>query len=331
MTTTLLTCTLAALLSGDPEPSKDKPREPNQFAPSLPQLTDAEEEHLDQIIDRFIKYDVGEIGGAEGLKARKEFDKLGPEATFALIRGLNKAAQIEHSCPAVTIAKKLSRILGSTTDTELLQFARENIGSGVGDSRHGGLLRDLRVACTIRKNLLARQSITTPMTPSTGTASSKPLRSMSIGELAEAAGSERGARLKQVLAELEQRRGDEVLATLAGAATAYESDIQQLARDHLVSNLARQSTTAIKAKLKDDKAEIRAAAARVVGKTAPALGGEVINLLTDDEKMVRDAAHEALVKLNRGTDLGPEANARDEDRAAAVKKWRDWWTKQSGR
>src|SRR5262249_8391217 len=123
MTTTFLALALAAVTSADP----DSPRKPNPLAPSLPLLTDEEEEKLDGIIDRFIKADIGDLHGDDYNTAIKQFDKLGPEAIPALIRGLNKAATIEGSCPAVKIALKLSKMLSRTDDRELLQFARENI------------------------------------------------------------------------------------------------------------------------------------------------------------------------------------------------------------
>src|SRR5436305_5203302 len=151
MTPTFLTLTLALLLAGDPVVGKDAPRKPNPFAPSLPELTEEEEEKLDQIIDRFIEHDIGKLTGEEGRRARKAFDRLGSEAIPALIRGLNKAAGIDHSCPAVVIGKKLARMLGSTNDTELLEYARENIGADVTQSRHMVVLKDLRVLCMLRK------------------------------------------------------------------------------------------------------------------------------------------------------------------------------------
>jgi hypothetical protein len=318
MTTAFLTLTLAALLGG--EPDRSKPREPNPFAPSLPLLTDEEEERLDQIIGRFIKFDSGQLGG-DGKKIRQEFDKLGPEAIPALIRGLNDAAKIEYSCPAVTIAKKLARMLSATEDQELLQFARENIGAGVSESRHMGVLRDLRLLCATRNSLLARLAAAGP----------KPPRSMTTPDLAAAAGSERGPRLKQVLTELGQRQGDEAINALGAAAASYEGDVQDLARSLLVSSLSRQNASVLKDRLKNDRAEVRAAAAKAVAAKAPALGGDVIDLLKDDDAAVREAAHQALVRLNRGTDLGPESKASDSERALAIEKWRDWWTKKGGR
>lgn len=154
MSGALLTLTFAVAITAPPGKS-ETPRPPNPIASSLPLLTDAEEEELDRIIDRFIQYDTGKLPGDEGKKALREFQKLGPEATFALMRGLNKSANIEASCPVVTISKKLSGILRSTRDRALLQFARENIGAGVTAQRHKGVLNDLKVSCMVRDRSLS--------------------------------------------------------------------------------------------------------------------------------------------------------------------------------
>ena len=61
------------------------------------------------------------------------------------------------------------------------------------------------------------------------------------------------------------------------------------------------------------------------------LGGELIDLLADDDARMRDAAHQALVRLNNGTDLGPKAKASETERAEAVRKWREWWDAQNGK
>src|SRR5207237_7682596 len=92
----------------------------------------------------------------------------------------------------------------------------------------------------------------------------KGLRSMSLDDLAKAAGSERGARLKDVLRELETRKGEESIAALGTAAASYEGDVRDLARDLLDKNLVRQGVRVIKERTKDDRAEVRAAAARVI-------------------------------------------------------------------
>jgi hypothetical protein len=165
MSATLFACAVALLPVADPQApqtgtinNSQTPRKPNPLAPSLPELSEDEEKKIEAIIDRFIEADTGKLHGPEARKAIQEFHKLGPEATFALIRGMNKAAAIDHSCPAVTIARKLQATLKGTGDTELLQYARENIGLGVTKSRHMGVLKDLKVSCAARQAALERQS-----------------------------------------------------------------------------------------------------------------------------------------------------------------------------
>src|SRR5947209_4185177 len=229
MNATFLTLALATLFAADP--SSETPRQPSPYAPSLPYLTKEEEAKLDDVIDRFILADTGRLRGAEAKAAIREFAKLRPEAIPALIRGLNRAAEIQHSCPVVVIAKKLNRMLMASDDRELLEFARDEIGAGVGPTRHATVLKDLRLACMLRNNYLARQAPPLP----------KPPRAMTAAELARAAGSARGPRLKQVLVELEQRRGPEVLAGLGVAANSDDPATSQLGRDLLDSHLRRQT------------------------------------------------------------------------------------------
>src|SRR3954462_5425296 len=107
MTHALLTLALAALAGGDDA----APRPPSPYAPSLPALTKEEEARLDEVIDRFIQYDTGRLRGEDARRALRDFEKLGPEAIPALIRGVNRAAEIQHSCPVVVIARKLNRLL----------------------------------------------------------------------------------------------------------------------------------------------------------------------------------------------------------------------------
>ncbi|HEY7310800.1 MAG TPA: hypothetical protein VH643_15660 [Gemmataceae bacterium] len=319
MTTTLLVLTLTVFGAADTPSTKEKPKH-SPYAPSLPYLTKEEEEKIDEIIDRFMLYDIGRLQGEAARKALKDFKDLGPEAIPALVRGLNRAAMIEHSCPVVVIAQKLGKLLGTSEDRELLEFVCDNIGAGVGRTRHAGVLKDLRVGVAMRKNAVARRP-SGPKTP----------RAMSVVELADAASSERGPRLKALLTELEKRRGKEVLPGLANAAGSYDKDIQKLGRDLLYSHLTRQTEAVVKEKLKDELVEVRQAAVRVVAAKFPRLGGELIDLLDDEKADVRTAAHDALVKLNRGEDFGPAADAGKEQIAEAQEKWRTWWNRRSRR
>lgn len=321
MTTTLLLLTLVVFGADDKTATKEKPKH-SPYGPSLPYLTKEEEDKLDEIVDRFMLYDIGQLQGQEGAKALKAFRELGPEAIPSLVRGLNRAAAIEHSCPVVVIAQKLGRLLAASDDDELLEYVKDNIGSGVGRTRHAGVLQDLRVAVSLRKNAVARRPASSgPKTP----------RSMTVTELADAAGADRGARLKAVLIELEKRRGREVLPGLANAADNYDKEIQKLGRDLLVRHLSRQTEAVVKEKLHDDSVEVRKSAVQVVALKFPRLADEVIDLLGDEKADVRTAAHAALVKISRGQDFGPATEAGSEQIAEAQAKWRSWWSRKTGR
>jgi len=260
------------LLGADPgSSSKDDKVEhkPSAWAPSLPGLTQEEEQKLDDIVDRFIQFDAGKLTGDDGKKAKEDFDKLGPDATFALIRGLNRAAKLETSCPAVTIAKKLGKIMATTEDKELLDFAKENVGAGAKDSRHAPVIADLKLTCQTRRAYLVRAKVPDPPPyGSTTTATPTPLNKLTVAELANIITTGKTAQAKQATIEIATRAGDEPLNALASAATTVsDPDVKQAARDALDKALSRLKPEALAEKLKDKNEELRAAAERVSGKS----------------------------------------------------------------
>src|SRR5437764_5250451 len=102
------TCTHAAVvilvsLSAAGLAQEKKPFKPHPLAPSLPLLSDAEYMQIEKIIDLLIDYDSGNLPDANGKKILAAFDALGPEAIPPLIEGLNKAGNLQASCPAVII------------------------------------------------------------------------------------------------------------------------------------------------------------------------------------------------------------------------------------
>jgi hypothetical protein len=311
MTASLLL--LALLCAAD---DADTPRKPSAIAPSLPALSKEEEDKIDDIIERFMRADTGRLRGGDARQAIREFEALKMEAVPALIRGLNKAAQLEHSCPVLTISKKLQNLLLSSNDQQLLEFARDEIGAGVGRSRYAGTLQDLRTKCMLRKNALARL----PKGP----------REMSTTELARAVAGERGPRLKSMLIELEQRKGKEVLTGLGVVAGRSERDMQKLARELLDQHLIRQGADFVKEQITSDNPEVRQAAARTIADKFPALASYLIELLGDNKAEVRAEARQALTRLARGEDFGPEADATAEQRKQAQAKWKAWLERSAG-
>lgn len=157
-----LACLLAA---GGPGSLKDRERHP--LAPSLPLLTREESKKIDHIIAQFIEYDIGKLKGTAGKKALDDFNRLGPESIFNLIDGLNQAANMQDSCPAVILAKRVGSILRTTEDLELLAYAKATIGSDVTGKRHLGVLKDLQATILFRKADLQRRGI--KIAPAKGT------------------------------------------------------------------------------------------------------------------------------------------------------------------
>jgi len=307
---TVLTCLAVFVAASDPAA-----RERSPYGPSLPRLTDEEEKKLDGIVDRFVRQDVGQLKGDEARQAVKDFAALKPEAIPALIRGVNRAAKIEHSCPCVLIAKKLERLLLASDDRELLEYARDEIGCDVGNSRHKPVLDDLRLRVTFRMNSLARREPSGPKTS----------RQLSVGELAAAAGKEHGPRLTAVLSELEKRDGPEAVNGLVAAAQSYDSEVAGLGRDALDRYMGRRGEATVRTSLSDDRAEVRKSAARVIAAKLPGMARDLIPLLGDPQADVREAVHAALVKLAKGKDYGPaSARADESSRKEAQSRWLEW-------
>jgi HEAT repeat protein len=235
MSMALLFLALASLVAAEAPGEKNPPRERHPLAPSLPLLTPEQEAKIERVIDRFIDYDTGKLRGSEGHKALRDFKALGPEAIPSLIDGLNRAANLEHSCPAVIIARKLASMLGSSRDTELLEFARENIGSGVTARRHMGVIQDLRVACMLRRTALRRQGAGGPET------APLPAQSLSSANLARLPPSVFKEKLKDdqpsvraTAAKIIGIKGWRFGAELIGALDDNDAEVQQAARRALI-------------------------------------------------------------------------------------------------
>ena len=214
-----------------------KPREANPLAPSLPLLSDKEEEKIDNTIDRFIQYDMGQLRGEEGKKALKGFRELGPEAIPGMIRGLNRAAKIESSCPAVTIAKKLAVMLRASNDPDLLDFARENVGAGITQSRHMAVIKDLKVLCIMRKRAVGNNPVILRTPPQR---EQEPI-TLAIPDSPPSDQPKRDAKSEKALRKLAERNDDEALAELAKAASSKDKQTQQLGRELLTQVLSRQN------------------------------------------------------------------------------------------
>ncbi|MCO6458487.1 MAG: HEAT repeat domain-containing protein, partial [Pirellulaceae bacterium] len=119
-------------------------------------------------------------------------------------------------------------------------------------------------------------------------------------------------------------------AAAGGAAAANGGPSDQ--RAMLLQRMRRQSVHHLRRDLASAEAEVRAAAAQTVGSRGIQLVDELIPLLSDTDPGVRQEAHQALVRLGRGVDFGPESllASADEIHEASL-LWHDWWQQNKDR
>ncbi|MSU78860.1 MAG: hypothetical protein EXS16_12295 [Gemmataceae bacterium] len=303
---------LSALLCLTQIPPDFRDRDRHPLAPSLPLLTKDESKKIDTVIERFIQYDIGVLKGAEGKKALDDFNNLGPEATFNLVHGLNRTANIQSSCPAVIIAKKLASIYLMTEDLQLLGYSKDLIGIGVTGKRHLGVIRDLQTNILLRKGYLQRKALVGGGTKS-------------YAELESAINKGTIAQKKAALTEAEKRQGPKAIGVLLMGIASLDAELSQWSRGLLDKNLQRESADSLKLLMKDKRKDARLAAVSAVSAKKLRLGSELIDLLLDPEIEVREASRQAIVRMANGRDFGPESSANVGEREAAVMRWRAWW------
>jgi HEAT repeat protein len=114
---------------------------------------------------------------------------------------------------------------------------------------------------------------------------------------------------------------------LAGAIPKLGPTMQKKAREALAERLTRMTSATLADKLRDDRAEIRRAAALAAAmKEDKGHLPRLIDLLEDADSDVARAAHRALKSLV-GQDFGPAAGATPAERSRAIKAWREWLSK----
>lgn len=118
--------------SGDePAPETPSPSQAAALAREVDRRLQAGREENDVIVDRFIEFDIGLLTAEAGVRAKREFDRLGPAAIPSLVYGLNRAVQIHASCPVVVLTSKLNQALQENRDPDLLRYALDHVGEDV--------------------------------------------------------------------------------------------------------------------------------------------------------------------------------------------------------
>ena len=310
---------LILLIMGQTVPITGK-REPNPLAPSLPLLSDAEEARYDKIVNQFIKYDLGQLPGAEGLKAKNDFLKLTSESIPALFRGLQISSKLEHSCPVAMISQKLKSFLLKSEDDELLDFARDELTSALEGSRHAPLLQDMRLGVTLRRKVVLANKPAVP----------KWLLSMTVAEMLKSLQEEENQQKHKLMAQELGRRGDhESLQGLGLFAVSFYPEVKEPSIKLLQEKMRKLKIGEMQEFLKDTNPLLRQKAAEAMGNLKATKGAEdLVPLLLDANGGVQKAVREALVKIGAGKDFGPIDFSNSESVRKSQSEWKRWLTEQ---
>ena len=295
-------------------------REPNPLAPSLPLLSEAEEARYDKIVNQFIKYDLGQLPGAEGLKAKNDFLKLTSESIPALFRGLQISSKLEHSCPVAMISQKLKSFLLKSEDDELLDYARDELTSALEGSRHAPLLQDMRLGVTMRRKVVLANKPAVP----------KWLLSMTVAEMLKSLQEEENQQKHKLMAQELGRRGDhESLQGLGLFAVSFYPEVKEPSIKLLQEKMRKLKIGEMQEFLKDTNPLLRQKAAEAMGNLKATKGAEdLVPLLLDANGGVQKAAREALVKIGAGKDFGPIDFSNSESVRKSQLEWKRWLTEQ---
>lgn len=310
---------LILLIMGQTVPITGK-REPNPLAPSLPLLSEAEEARYDKIVNQFIKYDLGQLPGAEGLKAKNDFLKLTSESIPALFRGLQISSKLEHSCPVAMISQKLKSFLLKSEDDELLDYARDELTSALEGSRHAPLLQDMRLGVTLRRKVVLANKPAVP----------KWLLTMTVAEMLKSLGEEENQQKHKLMAQELGRRGDhESLQGLGLFAVSFYPEVKEPSIKLLQEKMRKLKIGEMQEFLKDTNPLLRQKAAEAMGNLKATKGAEdLVPLLLDANGGVQKAAREALVKIGAGKDFGPIDFSNSESVRKSQSEWKRWLTEQ---
>lgn len=120
------------------------------------------------------------------------------------------------------------------------------------------------------------------------------------------------------------------LALAGNQATAAfpEKSLEKLSGPALAKQLAAAPPTTLKKLLASDRSEVKAAAAKEIGRRRLRYVPDLITLLEEHDPAVQQAARSALVQI-AGVDFGPSPDGSVTERTAAIERWRSWWARSS--
>jgi hypothetical protein len=83
--------------------------------------------------------------------------------------------------------------------------------------------------------------------------------------------------------------------------------------------------------MKDDRTEVKIAAAHAAGTRSSRVAEALIDLLSESDDAVCQAARESLKRISKDQDFGPQPDTDPAARKQAIERWRAWFNRKSGR
>jgi HEAT repeat protein len=135
----------------------------------------------------------------------------------------------------------------------------------------------------------------------------------------------------RIIDQLKDSKGIVNTDALAVAIPRLAAEAKTKARAALAERLTRMTNKTLRAKLTEEDAEVRRAAAHAcMMKDDRSYVPDLIPLLKDADPIVARAAHLALKNLTK-QDFGPAPDASASSRQQAVASWKAWWEKQASK
>ncbi len=308
---------------------------------------------LDEVVERFILYDIGQLPGPEGKEARSAFGRLGTESVPALIRGLNRAASLTSSSPVVVLGEKLQGVL-SLCGPELTELAVGQLGIGVPatkphyyrlESLKERLLTSLLADHPLRRRIeLAKRLSAKPAEIPEHVRSDDPNDRWAAARAILLCGAPLGGELTQLVGDVEPviiQEARAALVRLAGdkdfgpephadlaererALADWRSWWFSRSNNAVFRRMSKMTDKELRAALQSQDAEERWAAVVLVGNRRLPCSAELIGLLRDSDLAVRRDARRTLIQFAEGMDFGPTEDAAPQMVDEAVAKWQQW-------
>jgi hypothetical protein len=293
-------------------------------------LKDSEEVDPDKVIQLYILVSTLSSSGFLGDKpdpklkaqtqetmkwANEAVDNLPAMAVPALVRGINVAArfQVASTQPFSHLSFRLLALADKNDDIPPLMYAMNDLGKGVPkDSPYHESFQRLRFKILTDSMLLETLLEKSKLTLTQDASDIAKLLEMPLLVLNFEGGCTLGRdkALFRIIKGRETNLGKQLKSKLAKEKQVirvlelYKKQKMFIKTEELARQLWKKPTPFLVEKLKDSDPQVRWLVALIIARKRIPAEKELIELLSDPNAEVRDAAHKALVRLSRTTDFG---------------------------